>query len=97
MLLSDLLEARVVNQDGERVGRVHDVRVRALERRTADGYAFRVLGLVIGGRGIRERLGIDTARTPHQIVDRAFVDWGDVVSVDGRVGEVVISGRDHGR
>ena len=90
MRISDLLEARVVTEDGEQLGRVHDVRVRILERRTPDGHQMRVLGLVTGGRGIRERLGTDTARTPGPIVERDFVDWEDVVEIDGEAGRVVV-------
>ena len=90
MRISDLLEARVVNEDGEQLGRVHDVRVRILERRSPEGHQMRILGLVTGGRGIRERLGTDTAKTPGPIVERDFVDWEDVVSVDGDEGRVVV-------
>jgi hypothetical protein len=90
MRISDLLEARVEAESGEKLGRVHDVRVRVLERRNADGHQMRVLGLVTGGRGIRERLGIDTARTPGPTVERDFIDWEDVIEVDGEAGRVVV-------
>jgi hypothetical protein len=92
MRLSDLLEARVETEDGEPLGRVHDVRVRRLERRTSDGYEMRVLGLVTGGRGVRERLGIDTAATPGPTVERDFVDWERVLEVDGERGRIVVRG-----
>ena len=90
MRISDLLEARVETEDGEELGRVHDVRVQILQRRTPDGHQMRVLGLVTGGRGVRERLGTDTAATPGPIVERDFVDWEDVVAVDGEAGRVVV-------
>ena len=90
MLLSDLLEAEVTTEEGETLGRVHDVRVRQLERRTPDGYALRVIGLVIGGRGIRERLGIDTGRTAAPIADRELIEWERVVDVDGEQGVVTV-------
>jgi sporulation protein YlmC with PRC-barrel domain len=90
MRISDLLEARVETEDGEDLGRVHDVRVRILERRTPDGHQMRVAGLVIGHRGIRERLGMDTARTSGPTVKRDFVDWERVVQVDGEAGRVVV-------
>jgi hypothetical protein len=90
MRISDLLEARVETEEGESRGHVHDVRVRWLERRSPDGHGLRVLGLVIGGRGIRERLGIDTGRTEGPTVERDFIEWERVVRVDGEAGRVVV-------
>jgi sporulation protein YlmC with PRC-barrel domain len=90
MLLSDLLEAEVVDEGGESLGRVHDVRVRALQRPTPEGHRLRVIGLVIGGRGIRERLGIDTGRTEQPIADRELIEWERVLSVDGEAGRVMV-------
>jgi sporulation protein YlmC with PRC-barrel domain len=90
MLLSDLLEAEVVNEDDERLGRLHDVRVRALRRRSPEGHSLRVVGLVIGGRGIRERLGLDAGRAGEPIADRELIEWERVVSVDGEAGRVVV-------
>jgi hypothetical protein len=90
ILLSDLLEARIVDEDGESLGHVHDVRVRRLERRNSDGRQLRVLGLVTGRRGIRERLGIDTGRTPGPTVEREFIEWERVVEVDAAAGTVTV-------
>jgi hypothetical protein len=91
MLLSDLLEAEVRTEEGKKLGQVHDVRVRRLERRTPDGYSLRLVGLVMGGRGIRERLGIDVARTATPIADRELVEWERVIDVDGEQGVVTVS------
>jgi sporulation protein YlmC with PRC-barrel domain len=90
MRLSDLLEATIVAEDGETLGRVHDVRVRQLERATGDGYRLRVVGLVTGRRGIRERLGIDTAGDRAPLAGRDVIAWKRVVSVDGERGRVVV-------
>lgn len=90
MRLSDLLEAEVVTEDGESLGRIHDVRVRQLERRTSDGYRLRVVGLVTGRRGIRERLGIDTGRSERPIADRDLIEWERVLEVDGAAGRVSV-------
>jgi sporulation protein YlmC with PRC-barrel domain len=90
MLLSDLLEADVVTEDGESLGRVHDVRVRGLRRRTSDGHELRVVGLVVGGRGIRERLGLDTGRTEKPIAGSDLVEWERVIDVDGEQGSVTV-------
>jgi len=92
MLLSDLLEAEVVTEGDERLGRVHDVRVRMLDRRGSDGQQMRVIGLVIGARGIRERLGLDVGRTGKPIADRDLIEWEQVVEVDGKRGRVVVRG-----
>jgi sporulation protein YlmC with PRC-barrel domain len=90
MLLSDLLEARVVNESGDVLGRVHDVRARVLGRRRPDGHELRVLGLVIGGQGLRDRLGIDVRRHREPIADRDLIEWERVVAVDRDAGRVVV-------
>ncbi|MDX6582928.1 MAG: hypothetical protein QOI10_2112 [Solirubrobacterales bacterium] len=92
MRLSDLLEATVVTEDGDELGRVHDVRVRQLQRSSPDGYRLRIIGLVTGRRGLRERLGIDTGRTERPIADRDLIDWERVVEVDGQRGRVTVRG-----
>jgi sporulation protein YlmC with PRC-barrel domain len=90
MRLTDLLGANVVAEDGEEFGHVHDVRVRRLERRTSDGYELRVIGLVVGGHGIRERLGIDVGGTHEPIAARDVVEWERVVRVDDEAGLVTV-------
>jgi sporulation protein YlmC with PRC-barrel domain len=90
MLLSDLLEAEVKTEDGESLGRVHDIRVERMQRRSPEGYRLKVVGLVIGGRGVRERLGLDASRTPEPIVDRELIEWDRIIEVDGAEGCVVI-------
>jgi sporulation protein YlmC with PRC-barrel domain len=92
MLLSDLLEAEVVAEGGESLGRVHDVRVRQLQRRTPEGLRLRVVGLVVGARGIRERLGLDAGRSGAPIADRNVIEWERVLSVDGEAGRVTVRG-----
>ena len=90
MLLSELLEARVETEDGEKLGHVHDVRVRQLERRSSEGYGLRVIGLVTGSRGIRERIGLDTSRQAAPVADRDVIEWERVVEVDDANGRVVV-------
>lgn len=60
--LSDLLGARVVSEDGRRLGVVHDVTAVQAGPVTA-GYdaAIEVRALVVGARGIRARLGLSPA------------------------------------
>ncbi|MDQ3896738.1 MAG: PRC-barrel domain-containing protein [Actinomycetota bacterium] len=58
MRLSELLRRPVVDESGTEVGHVHDVRlVRDGPPMGEFGPAYRVLGLVVGPRGIGERLG----------------------------------------
>jgi sporulation protein YlmC with PRC-barrel domain len=85
ILISELLEAEVLSEDGEKVGRVHDVRVERMQRRTPEGHRLKIVGLVIGRRGIRERFGLDTARTAKPIADRELIAWDRVVAIDAGV------------
>lgn len=86
ILLSDLLEAEIVSESGEKVGVVHDVRVERMQRRNADGHRLKVVGLVVGDRGVRERLGLDTARHSISIADRDVVAWERVLAFEpGRI------------
>jgi sporulation protein YlmC with PRC-barrel domain len=89
MRLSSLIAAEVVTEDGESLGHVYDVRARLLER-SVDGYRWRVSGLVIGSRGVRERLGLDTARTERPIARRDLIDWDSVVEIDEDEGRVTV-------
>lgn len=88
MLISDFLEAKVEDEDGRELGRVHDVRVEELLQRTPDGHRLKVVGLVVGRRGIRERLGLDTGRTSKPKVDRDLIPWDHVLEVDVAGGRV---------
>lgn len=87
MLLSDFLEAEVKTENGESLGRVHDIRVEKMQRRSPEGHGLKVVGLVIGGRGIRERFGLDVSR-PN--ADRELIEWDRVIGVDAAEGCVVV-------
>jgi sporulation protein YlmC with PRC-barrel domain len=90
MLLSQLIEAEVQTESGETLGRVHDVRVERLQRRNPDGHRLKVVGLVTGERGIRERLGLDTHRTERPIVDRDLIEWDRVTALDLDAHRIVV-------
>jgi sporulation protein YlmC with PRC-barrel domain len=90
ILLSDLLETEVVDGAGRKLGHVHDVRVEKMQRRTSEGHQLKVVGLVIGGRGLRERFGLDTARTERPIADRELIEWERVVATEP--GRVIVRG-----
>jgi hypothetical protein len=89
MRLSDLMAASVVDEDGNALGHVHDVRARVLQRRNPDGRQLRIVGLVIGGRGIRERLRLDaTGHAPKTSGD--VVEWERVIDVDAEAGTITV-------
>jgi hypothetical protein len=91
MLLSDLLETEVRDEAGGLLGRVHDVRVERLLRRTPDGH--RPEGSRDRDRrpGIRERLGLDTGRTEEAIVDRELIDRERVREIDLEQSVIVVA------
>jgi sporulation protein YlmC with PRC-barrel domain len=78
MRLSDLLGVRVVTESGESLGRVHDVRAELTAR------SLRITGLVVGGVGVLERLGLGAPRSSVRIRSRDVVDWKEVVRADRR-------------
>jgi sporulation protein YlmC with PRC-barrel domain len=85
MRLSDLLGVPVRTESGESLGRVHDVRAELGAR------SLRVTGLVVGGLGVLERLGLGAPRTPLRVRTSDVVPWSAVVRADRR-GVVVRSG-----
>ena len=90
MLLSDLMAAQVVDEDGKSLGHVHDVRARLLQRRTPDGAQFRIIGLVVGGRGVRERLRLDAAGVHAPRASGDVIEWERVLEVDDAAGTVTV-------
>jgi sporulation protein YlmC with PRC-barrel domain len=80
--LSDLLGAPVRTESGEELGRVHDIRAELTPR------TLRVTGLVVGKRGLLERVGLGAPRTPRRLRGRDVVPWAEVVRVDR--GEVTV-------
>jgi sporulation protein YlmC with PRC-barrel domain len=78
MRLSDLLGVRVVTESGESLGRVHDVRAELTAR------SLRITGLVVGGIGVLERLGLGAPGSSVRIRSRDVVDWKEVVRADRR-------------
>jgi sporulation protein YlmC with PRC-barrel domain len=77
MRLSELLERQVVTESGTSLGRAFDVRAR---RR---GSSVEITGLVVGRRGLLERLGVGSSRGEakrhHKVWERDLVPWGAVV------------------
>jgi sporulation protein YlmC with PRC-barrel domain len=93
--IADLLDAEVRDAGGNRVGRVHDVRlVQDGPPVGAFGASLRVDGLLVGPTAVGVRLGFerDRLRGPWVLkaVFRAMhrglheVDWGDVAAIEER-------------
>lgn len=78
MRLSDLLNVDVRTESGERLGRVHDLRAELTPR------TLKVNGLVVGGLGLLERLGVGAPESGAGIRTRDVVPWSAVVRADRR-------------
>jgi sporulation protein YlmC with PRC-barrel domain len=77
MRLSELLGLEVLSESGESLGQVHDVRGELGSR------SLRVTGLVVGGPGVLERLGLRVAGNPARR-SKNVVPWTSVVRADRR-------------
>jgi hypothetical protein len=95
--MGELLRSEVIDADGRRVGRVHDVRLlQDGPERGAFGSALRVDGLVVGRGALAIRLGYHRAslrgpfllgRIFRRLEGRAhYVPWGRVA--ERRDGEI---------
>ncbi|HKF14691.1 MAG TPA: PRC-barrel domain-containing protein [Gaiellaceae bacterium] len=78
MRLSDLLRVDVRTESGEDLGHVHDVRAELTTR------TLKITGLVVGGLGLLERLGIGAPQRGARIRTDDVVPWSAVVRVDRR-------------
>jgi sporulation protein YlmC with PRC-barrel domain len=76
--LGELLGLSVHTESGERLGRVHDVRGELTQR------TLWVTGLVVGGVGLLERLGLGAPTEARRLRTRDVVPWSAVVRVDRR-------------
>ena len=78
MRVSDLLNVEVRTESGDRLGRVHDLRAELTPQ------TLKVKGLVVGGRGLLERLGVGAPRSGARIRTRDVVPWSAVIRADRR-------------
>ncbi len=85
MRLSEILGLPVRTESGDTLGRVHDVRANLTSS------SLRVSGLVVGGFGVLERLGIGAPQSAARIRTHDLVRWSAVVRLDRR-GVVVKDG-----
>jgi sporulation protein YlmC with PRC-barrel domain len=82
MRVSDLLNVEVTTESGERLGRVHDLRAERTPR------TLKVNGVIVGGIGLLERLGIGAPESAQRIRTRDVIPWSAVIRAD-RSGIVV--------
>jgi hypothetical protein len=88
MRLSEILRSEVVTESGERLGHAFDVRVarRAGSSPERADQTWRVQGIVVGRRGLRERLGFGGIGSARARLSEKIVPWGEVVEVaSGRI------------
>ena len=78
MRLSELLGTKVTTESGETIGYVRDVRGELTAR------SLKITGLVVGGLGVLERLGIGGPRSAARIRTKDVVAWKEVVRADAR-------------
>ena len=76
--LSDVLGLPVRSESGQRLGRVHDLRVELTPR------SMRVTGLVVGWLGAFERIGLDAPRSLRRVSTHTVVPWSAVVRASRR-------------
>ena len=76
MRLTELLGAEVVDQAGQRAGRVHDVHlVQDGPLIGGIGASLRVDGLLVGRRAVGARLGYDRRRMKGPLPVRLLFGW----------------------
>jgi sporulation protein YlmC with PRC-barrel domain len=76
--LSDVLGLEVRTESGERLGSVHDIRAEFGTR------SLEVTGIVVGGLGLLERMGIGAPTSAARIRARDVIPWREVVRADRR-------------
>lgn len=79
---SSLLGLEVLTEDGARLGRVQDIRLRRDSDPGRDG-SWEVEGLVIGSGGVLERLGVTGAGRAEPITSGDLVPWDGVRRLKG--------------
>jgi sporulation protein YlmC with PRC-barrel domain len=83
--LSDLLGLDVRTESGDDLGHVRDVRGELSSR------SLKITGLVVGGPGLLERLGLGAPRSQARVRVHDVVPWSAVLRADRR-GVVVQDG-----
>jgi sporulation protein YlmC with PRC-barrel domain len=79
MRISELLDKEVVTESGASLGRVWDVRGTLTPR------TLQIVGLVVGHRGLLERLGRGPKRGLRAAQPKSLVRWSALVDVGERI------------
>jgi sporulation protein YlmC with PRC-barrel domain len=80
---TDLLGLPVLDEDGTRLGRVYDLRLRI--DGPPDESTWRLDGLVVGRRGLLERFGFAAKAQRDPLLPGDVVPWDDVVAVGNEI------------
>jgi sporulation protein YlmC with PRC-barrel domain len=82
--LSQLLRSAVVTEDGRELGHVFDVRVARRPGSSAEraDQQWRIVGLLVGERGLRERLGMKKGRAATPRLEHDLVPWDSVLRLE---------------
>jgi sporulation protein YlmC with PRC-barrel domain len=76
MRFTDFLGVEVATESGDKLGHVRDLRVERTPR------TLKITGLVVGGFGFLERLGIGAPESSARIRTTDVVPWSAVVRAD---------------
>jgi sporulation protein YlmC with PRC-barrel domain len=81
--LTDLLNLPLVTESGEKLGHVFDIRVRRRSGGAPDraDQQWRIEGLLIGQRGLRDRLGVRGSRSRTPTRASGVVPWSSVLEI----------------
>jgi sporulation protein YlmC with PRC-barrel domain len=90
--LTDLLGCRVETSEGKRLGHVVDVRVARRSNSAKDraDQQWRITGLLIGHRGLLERLGTQRSERQKPTHEDDIIGWERIERI-GDDGKIVVS------
>jgi sporulation protein YlmC with PRC-barrel domain len=74
---SDLTGCVVRTESGQKLGRVHDLRLQVGRDET-----YRLAGVVIGRGGMLQRLGVTSAPRPDPVVGGKVVPWHAITRLE---------------
>src|SRR5215213_34387 len=81
---TDLLGLPVVDEDGQRLGHVYDLRLAEVDGQPPER-RWRLDGLVVGRRGLIERFGFAAKAQRDPLLPGDVVRWDDVVAVGDEI------------
>ena len=87
MLLSEILRCKVRRESGEKLGHVFDVRVARSPQSSSErvDQSWKLVGLLVGGRGAKERYGFSHDHLAGPRHARDAIPWKTVLRMEGDV------------